>query len=441
MIKFLIFSIAWAFLIALPVKADFLSPKFVFRSDYKTGAELCEEASALISNEHGHFLQVPVKYNDPQLGKTTLYYRLAERYDPYKPTMIYFNGGPGEASHLGLFSFLGAWNVIMFDQRGIGCSRPDSYALYSSPSFYSSESTARDAYEIIKDLGIKKVSVYGLSYGTVPATIFANLFAEATNAVILEGVVYQGDETLWSAPHRRKILQKMINSLTFKQRNYLASFGTENNLPAEWFSFLARNTLLENRGLEKLKALLQDLPNQKYSLVKQFKQLKAPKPPQDEYPLFIMDNMVYAMIGCQELGMLSPGAIPFDWLKGSLLVPGQNLMKIYCDTVGVRAGVSYDARKYPLKVPVTYLQGAIDSATEASSAILHYKNVAKGPAQLLIMTKGGHNPNLSMILNGSLLQASIFDKALVGESVTEDMIADVKQVNRLFWAKTSKNGL
>jgi proline iminopeptidase len=189
---------------------------------YEDGKVFCDRISASRATEiYNGFLPVPVDYRDPSKGTTDLYFSTSRKFDPTLPTMIFFSGGPGGASH---YQGHKQWqelnslrvNIIQFDQRGIACSRPATEVVYMDSQFYSSENTARDADELRKLFNVDKVSVYGLSYGTVPATIYASLFESSTKSLILEGVVYSGMdyeergkpgsllEGIWGRPHFEK---------------------------------------------------------------------------------------------------------------------------------------------------------------------------------------------------------------------------------------------
>ncbi len=440
MVKFILLSIL--FLVSAHSKASYFNPQFVDKKNYASGKQVCSEGEALTGGENGGFVQVPYDYSKPEETKASIYYHLNDPFDPSLPTMIFFNGGPGETSHFGLLSFNFGWNVVKFDQRGIACSRPDTFEAYRDPNFYSSENTARDALAIVKHLGLQKVSVYGISYGTVPATIFASLFPETTRAVVLEGVVYQGNDELWQAPHRRKILQRLINNLADEDKIRLANFGKKFSLPEEWFSMMARTIMMENESLDIIKEKILSIKDKDRELADMLKAVLESKTQPSTYPLLESDSTVYAMIGCKELSLGAPGSYPLDLLKQTTLVPGsESTSKYYCDPLKIRESKKYSALDYPVKVPITYFQGALDGATQAPFAVWHYKYVAKGPAQLLIMPKGGHNPSLSLLYHSSMVQLELLRAGLEGKAVTREQIQDVQQVDQLFWAKAAKQGL
>lgn len=71
------------------------------------------------------FVSVPLDYQQPEKGTMLIHVRLPRPLDPQKPTVLYFYGGPGGSS-LGtpLHEAIPDFNVIYFDQRGTGLSKP-----------------------------------------------------------------------------------------------------------------------------------------------------------------------------------------------------------------------------------------------------------------------------------------------------------------------------
>ncbi len=410
-------------------------------SSYETGRFLCENKyKPLIEFEKGFYTEVPVDYQDPKKGTTPVYASFWGDYHPELETLLYFTGGPGQTSHWP-FQFDPGVNVLVMDQRGIGCSRPNSVETYLSPSFYSSENVARDAQEILKKLKIQKVTVYGISYGTIPATIFTSLFPQLSRALILEGTVLSGNSQLWEGAHRRKLLQKMLDTLPADITDLLKKVSVENSIPAIWFSQMSHNKLLSNGGLDELKQnLLKLRDSQTYQNL--VAETKASFEPQtfEPHPLFLTNDIPYYMISCQELGLNLPSVSTADALvDGKHLQPvndldspirGQNLKAV--------AQKSYDAQKYPVSIPVTYFQGTDDSATPAPLAFQHYKLVPQTSAQLLILKKGGHNPNLQILNLGNEIQKEIFQQAFQGLLIHETLLEKFNATSDLKWVMTSK---
>ncbi|RYZ84737.1 MAG: alpha/beta fold hydrolase [Proteobacteria bacterium] len=309
------------------------------------------------------------------------------------------------------------------------------------PSFYSSEFVARDAEVIRQQLNISELSVYGVSYGTIPATIYASLFPKATRALVLEGVVNTAQESIISGDHRRRLLQRMIDKLPSDVVALMSSVTATYGLSDEWFSVISRNLLTSDDGLANLDSKMRKLtdPTAFSELLTEIKSAFTPitfVP----HPVFTANEVAYFMISCQELGLAEANATTADSFASGKLSPKlDSVSKAACDLLGVRTSKLYDPTKYPVTVPVTYFQGSTDSATSAAGAIHHYKTVPKSAKQLLIRVNGGHPPNNSAIRSKDLAQAQIFTRALLGQQVPMSLVEEARKSQKVWWSYTSKN--
>lgn len=353
--------------------------------------------------------------------------------------MLYFTGGPGQPIHWGLFRSEQAFNVLIMEHRGVGCSRPPTRALYLDPAFYSSESVARDAEAVRRHLNLKKLTVYGISYGTIPATMYASLFPDSTRSLILEGVVFEGGSALWEAPHRRKRLQRMLNTLPANIQQRMASIQSLHGVPDTWFSRLARTALMYNDGIAKLRERLLSLETERgfQDLLNEVKSMYAPIT-YTPHVLFASNNIPYLMMSCQELGLESSDVSVYDSLIGGVLTEKTDEETVsFCRRLRAYGVRVYRADKYPVKVPVTYFQGSDDGATAAPESVRHYKSVPLGFKQMSILVRGGHNPNLELILQENKQQQQIFDHAVKGLPIPKSLYSEMKKASGHFWAYTS----
>jgi pimeloyl-ACP methyl ester carboxylesterase len=122
-------------------------------------------------------------------------------------------GGPGQAATPLVSSFaatlapaLRTRDLIVFDQRGTGLSGrltcpslgtldPDAGTLACANSlgvrraFYTSRDSADDIEAIRQTLGIDKISLYGVSYGTFVAETYARRYPQHVESLVLDSVI------------------------------------------------------------------------------------------------------------------------------------------------------------------------------------------------------------------------------------------------------------
>lgn len=122
-------------------------------------------------------------------------------------------GGPGQAANpfaaqfaVTLSSALKTRDLVVFDQRGTGANALDCPAaatagtlgqyvqacateLGAARSYYTSKDSALDIDSIREAIGVDKVSIFGVSYGTYVAQLYARLFPEHAAALVLDSVV------------------------------------------------------------------------------------------------------------------------------------------------------------------------------------------------------------------------------------------------------------
>jgi proline iminopeptidase len=397
---------------------------------YKSGEELCADDNNLSKEEKafGFYLDVPIDYANPKLGNTKIYAWTTKAFDPSRESFLYFVGGPGGSAHGDTEpdKLAPHFNAIYLDQRGIACSRPSDKNLLLDQRYFSSESTARDANEVRKHLGISKWSIYGHSYGTIPATIAANLFPDTINGVILEGVVFDGAVNLWSAPHRIKILQRYFDHLPPELQEKILSYSNRADLVEQkhWFSSIAQKKMYENFPMQALAEELERLFKlDDATLTMQLKIDSSTHFPSMDYELYF-GSFSYAQIVCKELSGQDPHSNMWAVFDGKKLISMENQwLNSICTELGTKSEATrtYSSLNYPITVPVTYFEGSLDGATEAPSAIRHYKKVAKGSAQLILAPQGGHHPTGQSFKDPNFM-STIFEMGLRGQAIPHDII-------------------
>ncbi len=428
---------------------------------YLPGEQELERFSAtypgLAEFKNFSFLDVPLSYDSPSGPSMKIFYRLASQLDsaPERPTVLYFYGGPGGASYqskleIGLEDF----NVIYMDQRGTGFSRPPEFAQLQNPEFFNSEFIAKDAALLVNKLGLKKVTVYGHSYGTIPATIFASLFPDLTQAVVLEGVVFSGQVDLWSAPHRIKVLQRMFDAYPKELKQKILDLSQSGKVSKSWFSLLSQQEMYQNNFQKSLRKKLEDL----FALPENEQIQKLIKyTPSSRFTLdsVFFGAYMFHHIACQELSASIPGSTWEATFVNGKLTPEASFMTPLCLMIpglASRLDRTYEAVNYPLRVPVTYFQGTWDGATVAPAAVHHFKAVPQGQAQLILINQAGHGPLINCLdglgnagpnydpavsaVCGGENSKKIIQQAFLGLPITKDQLKSLSSVSP--WVMTQK---
>jgi proline iminopeptidase len=419
--------------------------KFELSPNYTDGSQFCMGPNGELAqrglNEYFKWIDVPIDYQRPTLGSSKIYAWSNRPIDPKAPFLLFINGGPGQSFHgiTDIDKRLPGYNVIYFDQRGVACSRP-TLSLARDSHFFSSKSTALDADSVRKAFGAEKWSVYGHSYGTVPATIIANMIPETITALVLEGVVFDGMPHLWGSEHQLQIMQKIFDRLPDVIRAKVLTLSERPDVSPFWFSSLVHSRMLEDRPFLAVSSNLEShlgpstssgLPPHDEEFAKMFGNL----PKLEDEGRFGFSNLAYLQIVCQELSGLNPrsGYQAIFNPDRKLVAAPINTTREACGALGLTEQdvYLYDAVRYPTNVPVTYIQGTMDGATEFPGAVRHFKNVAQGPAQIIISVQGGHKSSQGPWDSDAFLK--VFSLAVEGKRIPEalvDALASSRRDNR-----------
>ncbi len=356
------------------------------------GSEETHESYGACASGHPNFPNEHFRITKEE--EWPLYSWTPEPFDPGKPSVLFFNGGPGQSSH-GQEWTLPGWNVIFWDQRGVACSKPKSKSAYLDQSRYSIEGTADDALKILELYGISKVSLLAVSYGTAPATVFAHRYPGHVRSLVLEGTLANGTRELHDLAHAQKILIRFFDDLPPDDQTMLRSWSTLPGISPTWFSRLGYYFLTLNDGLTKLGLFLDRL-----------KEMGVPDPSFfdnfgdrefDDDPLGF-SAVVFAAVACGELSQGIDGSTSGLVVSNQALVLAEdNGAKRLCAKYGFRKTHDFLAANYPVENKIIYFQGVLDGATEATQAIEHFRSVPQNGASLYLRVDGGHSPLLGEI--------------------------------------------
>lgn len=154
------------------------------------------QASAFISPQdcksgfsHGKFIDVDLDKASSE--KMQVFYFTLAPFNPQLPSLIYIDGGPGQAIGAGVdllrFKNSPDMNIVFFHPRGSGCSQLPLDKKYDK--YIRTRLLLTDMEAIRESLNVKKWDfVFGLSYGTVAALKYGELYPQAVSQIILEGL-------------------------------------------------------------------------------------------------------------------------------------------------------------------------------------------------------------------------------------------------------------
>lgn len=172
-------------------------------------------------------LSVPLDRSGQVPGRISLFVKRREALEsPRKGVLVVLAGGPGQSATRafrgeGVGSIVAAArnrDLVIYDQRGTGesgllrCPRLEkanilhagdeaadcAKRLGQRRAFYTSRDTADDVEALRKRLGVRKLSLYGVSYGTRSALSYALRYPRRVDRMVLDSVVEaDGVDTLY----------------------------------------------------------------------------------------------------------------------------------------------------------------------------------------------------------------------------------------------------
>ena len=175
--------------------------------------------------ECGH-LDRPWEPGHPDAGTIRIgfaYRPASDRHQHVLGTLVPHEGGPGYATTASGSSYAAMYgpllrrrNLLLVDQRGTGMSDPIdcpelqnlkiaysvaarqcSTTLGSRRDNYTTPESADDLAAVIRALGLRRVDLYGDSYGTFFAQVFAGLHPHLLRSIVLDSAYPTYGETAW----------------------------------------------------------------------------------------------------------------------------------------------------------------------------------------------------------------------------------------------------
>ena len=140
-----------------------------------------------------------------------LYYELCGNAKG-KPVLV-LHGGPGAGINAKMRCYFNpkVWNIILFDQRGAGKSKP-----FASTKANTTQKLVQDIDILLKVLKIKKVFLFGGSWGSTLALVYAIRNPEKIAGMLLRGIFLASKEEI----------------------DYFYKGGVKNHFPDAWERFV-----------------------------------------------------------------------------------------------------------------------------------------------------------------------------------------------------------
>lgn len=364
-----------------------------------------------------------------QWGSGKIYYWTYNSFDPAKPNLVIIPGGPGLSSRgaISVGKHLTEYNVIYWDQRGIGCSS-------DFDGFIGSMYSVLDLKEILDTLKIEKVSIYAASYGTVVGTMFASQYPKVVNSLVLEGTLYKGDQWLWTSKDRIKLMQRVFNRLPKELQTSVYEYSGNTQVNASWFAWLSYALMQTENYEEKLKKILNYIFETKNEeLILQRISTYSQNPIEKMMEYYKKSNSasleVFLKTACNELKFdhfesTYSYTITLNKAEKYTFIPfseSQKRNSLCLQYAGPQREIfNFMANEYPVEAPIYYFQGTRDGMTEVSQAHHHYLNVPKNNAYLFFISGSGHQPLFSGFKSQqSKLWLKLFKKTLTPQPITK----------------------
>jgi proline iminopeptidase len=331
---------------------------------------------------------LPTTDGSPTFGYS---FKLHPGTDPDAPTVIFLPGGPGETSisvERDPTLLPANFSLIQTDPRGVGCNAPESVDQYPS-AFYDSSFIAGDVLAITEQIGLSNYVLYGISYGTLVATVAASR-AEAEGftrprAVVLEGVLgepFARDgqvEEVFQAQWRI-VRDRLPDDIRAQLVTEPLPLGLS---PEQWGGALT--TMLSLGTVTPPVTVAESLLYSLSPLVGEEERasLRDTVLEVNEDSVDAFGWRMHEAVACHEIE--ETGFRVLALLGGELTVT-----ETYCNAESLDR--AYVARDWPITVPIYYFSGTDDPNTPPWQAISHFAAQNAAPRALVSIIGAGHNP-------------------------------------------------
>jgi pimeloyl-ACP methyl ester carboxylesterase len=352
---------------------------------------------------------LPIYWDRPGEGSFTYRFQIrlaTERNPAVAPWGIVLNGGAGAPS-IGMEAgkiFPRTFNVIYTDVRGAGCNAGEPGTLFPANAL-TTEYFSRDVLAVVQYLGqtigLRSYVLFGVSYGTVHATVMTNIAQRegflAPSAIVLEGILghwqINANEVVdynyqWN--HAKTLLPPSVVSA------FQASSSPYGIPSSDWMLLLTKTlndgATLEHRGnstvfaLKPLDTTDQDELDRAIAMIKaEIAGILASIRPDTA--------RVASILHCTE----TTGSVyTKDLVNGEIVNTGPDK----CREWNIPHVRPYDSDAYPVAgIPIYYFEGTRDPNTSPANAYHHFKGQTQTTRTLIWVAAGGHTD-----LSGTLYQ-------------------------------------
>jgi pimeloyl-ACP methyl ester carboxylesterase len=359
-------------------------------------------------------LKLPFIEKTPQVGTFKYSFRFRKSADSTQPLVILLGGGPGDAlislSHDKSFFVSGVpanYNVIYTDQRGEGCN-----AGFFPPEAFTTEELAHDILAIVRHLEHEdgkplRYFVYGASYGTVHATVFAHLAEQSgttpPQAIVLEGVV---GHAFGNFQNYFKEFQREWNRVKAADLSPLTRQFLEGTLPIHtsaqgfssrvWGNFVSTQLIL---GYLPIKSPVHSKWEFHHFIdwyLSEPDGQKAILPQLQNIFLGTVDGAltsstaIFSNLACREL---FSGFYPLRDIKnGQLVASGENICHVPMNR-------PYDSAQYLVKTPIYYFQSPHDPTSTLKQATYHFEKQNRSARRAFVTVERASHAPLSLGLS------------------------------------------
>ncbi|MGZ3749330.1 MAG: alpha/beta fold hydrolase [Pseudobdellovibrionaceae bacterium] len=321
------------------------------------------------------------------------------------PTVVFIPGGPGSKSTdqdpKKIANIPDNFGVILTDPRFVGINEirnPDSFK-----NSMRTDLVADDILRAIKSVKAKNYILYGVSYGTMAATVAASKAgANPPRAVVLESTVghstTQSDIQLTYNEKWKLYVKAMAPGDFRKFKASIRSFIQSGQFKPEDFGQAIMTLLTYRRnalGVDDLDYWIQlMIEGPKDRAIRVTQSLLKVKNSEPGAKIF------GSVVKCRELlpdAHLENSDLAFDGIGDSLKPSGHS----DCAKFGNASNQKlFDSKNFQIQEPIIYIQGQNDPITPNSQAEYHYKNQARASSKIMVIVPDGSHSPLNKAFNG-----------------------------------------